>query len=69
MFGMGLMAGIGFTVALLVTELAYGHASPHTEHAKLAVLLASVLAGVLGAIWLLVVSRKTPAERERTEIR
>jgi NhaA family Na+:H+ antiporter len=68
MCGMGLMAGIGFTVALLVTELAYGHASPHTEHAKLAVLMASVLAAVLGSLWLLVVSRKDPVERTRTEV-
>ncbi|MGO3153288.1 MAG: Na+/H+ antiporter NhaA [Galactobacter sp.] len=68
MCGIGLMAGIGFTVALLVTELAYGHASPHTEHAKLAVLMASVLAAVLGAIWLLLVSRKDPVERTRTEV-
>lgn len=68
MCGMGLMAGIGFTVALLVTELAYGHSSPHTEHAKLAVLMASVLAAILGPIWLLVVSRKDPVERTRTEV-
>lgn len=60
MAGMGVMAGIGFTVALLVTELAYGHASEHTEHAKLAVLVASVLAGVIGSLWLLIVSRSRP---------
>lgn len=46
------LAGIGFTVALLVSELSFGHASEHTEGAKAAILIASVIAAVLGAITL-----------------
>jgi NhaA family Na+:H+ antiporter len=46
------LAGIGFTVSLLVSELSFGLESPHYEHAKVAILLASVLAAILGAIWL-----------------
>lgn len=50
--GVGILAAIGFTVALLVAELSYGTGSPHDEHAKIAILFASVLAAILGAIWL-----------------
>ncbi|MEL7975807.1 Na+/H+ antiporter NhaA [Isoptericola sp. F-RaC21] len=46
------LAGIGFTVALLVSELSFGHASEHTEGAKAAILLGSVIAAVLGALTL-----------------
>ncbi|MFP3713040.1 Na+/H+ antiporter NhaA [Puerhibacterium sp. TATVAM-FAB25] len=48
----GLLAGIGFTVALLVAELSFGHGSEHTEGAKAAILLASVAAAALGALCL-----------------
>jgi NhaA family Na+:H+ antiporter len=47
-----LLAGIGFTVSLLVAELSFGHGSEHTLGAKAAILIASVLAAVLGAIML-----------------
>lgn len=42
------LAGIGFTVSLLIGELAYG-GSEVTEHVKVAVLTGSVLAALLGA--------------------
>ncbi|MFC8600227.1 Na+/H+ antiporter NhaA [Isoptericola sp. NPDC057191] len=47
-----LLAGIGFTVSLLITELSFGHESEHTLGAKSAILLASVIAAVLGALML-----------------
>lgn len=56
--GMGCLAGIGFTVALLVAELGFGHGSPHAEHATLAVLTASVLSALIGAVWLGVLGRR-----------
>jgi Na+:H+ antiporter, NhaA family len=45
----GLLAGIGFTVSLLISELSFGD-SEHTDGAKIAILGASVLAAILGAI-------------------
>ncbi|WP_420112835.1 Na+/H+ antiporter NhaA [Pseudactinotalea sp.] len=45
----GTLAGIGFTVSLLVAGLAYGEGSPHAEHATVGVLAASLLAAVMGA--------------------
>ena len=49
-FGLSLLAGIGFTVSLLVGELAYGAGSPHDEHVKLAILVGSTLAALLAAV-------------------
>jgi NhaA family Na+:H+ antiporter len=47
-----LLAGIGFTVALLVGDLSFGAETPRGEHARLAVLTASLLAAVLATIML-----------------
>ena len=45
----GLLAGIGFTVSLLISELSFGD-SEHADGAKIAILGASTLAAILGAI-------------------
>ena len=54
--GVAMLAGIGFTVALFVTELAF-HAGPMADQAKVGILAASLIAGVLGFLLLRVVSR------------
>lgn len=46
--GMAFLAGIGFTVSLLVGELAYGSSSVADEHVKIGVLLGSLIAAVIG---------------------
>ncbi len=48
--GMSQLAGIGFTVSLLISELSYTGHPGMLEHAKSAVLLASLIATVLGAV-------------------
>jgi NhaA family Na+:H+ antiporter len=50
--GVALLAGIGFTVSLLIGELAFGLASERTDHVKVAVLTGSVLAALLAAVLL-----------------
>jgi len=50
MVGVGLLAGIGFTVALLVGELSYGVGSLEDEHAKIGILAGSVVAAILGGV-------------------
>jgi Na+:H+ antiporter, NhaA family len=47
--GMGFTAGIGFTVALFVAELAFPR-SDILQEAKIAILAASVVAGIVGYI-------------------
>jgi len=48
-FGIALLAGTGFTVSLLIGELAFGFGSAEGEHVKVAVLTGSVTAAVLAA--------------------
>lgn len=48
--GLSLLAGIGFTVSLLVGELAFGAGSPRDEHVKLAVLVGSLVSAVLATV-------------------
>ncbi|PQZ92863.1 Na+/H+ antiporter NhaA [Arthrobacter sp. MYb227] len=52
LLGVSLLAGIGFTVSLLVGELSFGLGSAANDHAKVAILAASVIAAVLAAILL-----------------
>jgi NhaA family Na+:H+ antiporter len=48
--GLSLLAGIGFTVSLLVGELAFGAGSPRDEHVKLAVLVGSLASALLATV-------------------
>lgn len=48
--GVGVLAGIGFTVSLLVAELSFAAGSPHYDHSKVAILTASVVAALLAAV-------------------
>ncbi|MDE8668175.1 Na+/H+ antiporter NhaA [Pseudarthrobacter sp. H3Y2-7] len=48
-FGMSLLAGIGFTVSLLVAELSFGHGSIHDDHAKVGILAASLISALLAS--------------------
>ncbi len=48
--GMAMLGGIGFTVSLLIGELAFGAGSAREDHVKVGVLLGSVLAGLLASV-------------------
>ena len=50
--GVALMGGIGFTMSIFIAELAFSHNAEDLLMAKTGVLLASVLAGVSGFLWL-----------------
>ena len=56
-FAVGLLAGIGFTVALLITELAYTGNSALLDAAKVAVFTASVGAALLASVALVTRNR------------
>jgi NhaA family Na+:H+ antiporter len=53
----GLLAGIGFTVSLLIAELAFDYGSDESESAKVAILAASLIAAVLAVIALRIRAR------------
>ncbi|NGM73283.1 Na+/H+ antiporter NhaA [Sphingobacterium sp. SGL-16] len=57
MFGVGLLGGIGFTMSIFVAMLSFSDAL-HIEEAKLAILVASLLAGTLGYTYLSALGKK-----------
>ncbi|MDH3228048.1 MAG: Na+/H+ antiporter NhaA, partial [Thermoleophilia bacterium] len=63
--GVGALAGIGFTVAIFVAGLAYTDPALIDE-AKFGILAGSILAGLLGAVILRLIS-KNSATRLETE--
>jgi NhaA family Na+:H+ antiporter len=46
-YGVGVLAGMGFTMSLFITTLAY-EAEDLIIHAKMGILVASLLAGIVG---------------------
>ena len=48
--GMAMLAGIGFTVSLLIGELAFGVDSERDEHVKVGVLVGSLIAALLASV-------------------
>ncbi|GEC75286.1 Na+/H+ antiporter NhaA [Microbacterium maritypicum] len=64
--GMAFLAGIGFTVSLLVGELAYGSSSVADEHVKIGVLVGSFVAAILGGVILARRNARGRREHEST---
>ena len=50
--GAGLLGGIGFTMSIFITNLAFVGQPSEINSSKIAILAASLLAGVLGFLWL-----------------
>ena len=48
--GLAMLGGVGFTVSLLIGELAYGAGTARDEKAKLGILLGSLIAALLSAV-------------------
>jgi NhaA family Na+:H+ antiporter len=60
-FGAGLLGGIGFTMSIFITLLAFDDAVV-VDHSKIAILLASTIAGLIGFIWLKMTLKSTITE-------
>ncbi len=60
-----MLGGIGFTVSLFIATLSFGGSDPHQisllNHAKLGIVVGSLLAGIIGFVWL---SRVLPRHSE-----
>lgn len=63
-FGAGLLGGIGFTMSIFITNLAFAGEAAAINAAKMAILLASVTAGVAGFIWLKRLGQPNPADTD-----
>ncbi len=62
LIGVGLLAGIGFTMSIFIAELGFAGQEEKLILAKTGILFASITAGVLGYLWLLLTSKATPTE-------
>lgn len=51
-FGAGLLGGIGFTMSIFITNLAFAGDARMITESKMAILLASATAGIIGYTWL-----------------
>jgi len=57
-FGVGILGGLGFTMSIFITLLAFRN--PDTVNAsKLAILMASIISGIIGWIWLKITLKKS----------
>ncbi len=56
--GVALLGGIGFTMSIFIAELAYSAQPNLLVMAKTGILAASLIAGALGYLWLLLVTRR-----------
>ena len=64
-----MLGGIGFTVSLFIATLSFPDASQADllNHAKLGIVVGSIISGVVGYIWLHFALPKAPAEDEENE--
>jgi NhaA family Na+:H+ antiporter len=69
MVGAGLLGGIGFTMSIFITNLAFADHAAIVNSSKLAVLASSLVAGVLGLVWLrLAPTRDDSLDERRTHV-
>jgi NhaA family Na+:H+ antiporter len=52
LIGIGLLGGVGFTMSIFIAELGFAHDPEDLLMAKTGILLASLIAGVAGYLWL-----------------
>lgn len=66
--GVGILAGIGFTVSLLIGELSFGLGSVEKSHAKVGILLASLSATLLASVVLVARNHHYLAVQRREQV-
>jgi NhaA family Na+:H+ antiporter len=63
-FGAGLLGGIGFTMSIFITNLAFAGNSTTINASKMAILLASLTAGTIGFLWLKVFGKPAASDTD-----
>lgn len=63
-FGAGLLGGIGFTMSIFITNLAFTGDPATINASKMAILLASLTAGTIGFVWLKLLGQPTLADTD-----
>ncbi|OON62085.1 Na+/H+ antiporter NhaA [Massilia sp. KIM] len=62
--GAGLLGGIGFTMSIFITNLAFAGQADVINASKMAILLASLCAGILGFAWLSLFGKPLPTDTD-----
>ncbi|WP_204602235.1 Na+/H+ antiporter NhaA [Paremcibacter congregatus] len=65
--GVGFMGGIGFTMSIFIAELGFAGDPENLLMAKTGILVASILAGISGFVWLYFTSEKPAVGEDATE--
>lgn len=60
--GVSLLAGVGFTMSIFVADLGFNQHPENLNIAKTAILLASLIAGISGYLWLRYIARRNTAQ-------
>jgi len=63
-FGAGLLGGIGFTMSIFITNLAFPGQADVINGSKVAILAASLAAGVLGFVWLKIFGKRLASDAD-----
>lgn len=63
-FGAGLLGGIGFTMSIFITNLAFVGESNAINASKMAILLASLIAGTFGFLWLKLLGKPEESDQD-----
>ncbi|MEJ7847407.1 MAG: Na+/H+ antiporter NhaA [Pyrinomonadaceae bacterium] len=63
-FGAGLLGGIGFTMSIFITNLAFTGNTEVINASKMAILLASLTAGTIGFIWLKLLGKPEASDED-----
>ncbi|MDQ3253818.1 MAG: Na+/H+ antiporter NhaA [Acidobacteriota bacterium] len=63
-FGAGLLGGIGFTMSIFITNLAFVGNVETINASKMAILLASLTAGTIGFLWLKLFGKPTESDTD-----
>jgi len=63
-FGAGLLGGVGFTMSIFITNLAFAGEAGVINASKMAILLASLTAGTAGFLWLKLAGRPVPGDHD-----
>ena len=64
LFGAGLLGGIGFTMSIFIANLAFVGRPEMVNNSKIAILLASLIAGTVGFLWLKVFGKPKPSDTD-----
>lgn len=69
--GAGILGGIGFTMSIFIANLAFVENAETQNASKMAILLASLTAGMLGFLWLKILGKpgeRSPASMDKREM-